>query len=302
MDYPQKVTLIEVGPRDGLQNENAFVDTQQKIQFINALSQTGLTQIEVTSFVSTKSIPQLADNAYVYTHIDKAPSISYTALVPNEKGMLMALEAGVQQIAVFTAASELFNQRNINCSIAESLKRIEKVMVLAKKNNILVRGYISCVLGCPYEGDISPQTVAQVTKQLLNLGVDEISLGDTIGVGTPKQTKYLLDEILKHLHIDKLAMHFHDTYGQAIANIFSTLCYGVHRFDSSVAGLGGCPYARGASGNVATEDVLYLMHGLGIHTGVDIFKILAAGQQLCAFLKKKNQSKVANALLANPSH
>lgn len=300
MDYPQHVTIIEVGPRDGLQNESSFVASDHKIKLINLLSQSGLKHIEVTSFVSAKSIPQLADNDVVFTSIDKIPGIHYSALVPNERGMNRALEVGVKEIAVFTAASELFNQRNINCSIQESIERIQTVLTLAKNNHIKVRGYISCALGCPYQGEVQPQQVAEVTQRLIDLGVNEISLGDTIGVGTPKQTQLVLDKVLKLLPLDQLAMHFHDTYGQAIANIYTALHYGVHRFDSSVAGLGGCPYAQGASGNVATEDVLYLMHGLGINTEVDIFKIVAAGDMICKVLGRKNQSKVANAMLANP--
>ncbi|HHF7348069.1 TPA: hydroxymethylglutaryl-CoA lyase [Legionella feeleii] len=301
MNYPQQVTIVEVGPRDGLQNESSFVTTESKVELINLLSQSGLKHIEVTSFVSAKAIPQLADNETVFTSITKPAGIHYSALVPNERGMLKALEAGVKEIAVFTAASEAFNQRNINCSISESIHRFEPVIALAKANKIRVRAYISCVLGCPYEGEIAPQQVAEVTRQLLALEVDEICLGDTIGVGTPKQTNAVLQQVLEFLPLSKLAMHFHDTYGQAIANIYASLEYGIYRFDSSVAGLGGCPYARGASGNVATEDVLYLMHGLGIETGVDIFKIVAAGDKICKLLGKKNQSKVANALLANQS-
>lgn len=300
MDYPKQVTIIEVGPRDGLQNESSFVSSAQKVEFINALSQSGLKHIEVTSFVSEKAIPQLADNQQVFAAIDKIPGISYSALVPNERGMMNALQAQVKEIAVFTAASELFNQRNINCSIKESIERCKSVIALAKAHHIKVRAYISCALGCPYEGSIAPQQVADVIQHLLELGIDELSLGDTIGVGTPKQTQLLLDKTLPLIALNQLAMHFHDTYGQAIANILASLEYGVHRFDSSVAGLGGCPYARGASGNVATEDVLYLMHGLGIDTGVDIFKIVAAGDMICHVLARKNQSKVANALLANP--
>lgn len=300
MDYPQHVTLIEVGPRDGLQNESSFVDSPHKVEFINLLSQSGLEHIEVTSFVSAQAIPQLADNEMVFKAIDKMPSIHYSALVPNERGMIKALEAGVKEIAVFTAASELFNQRNINCSIDESITRFTPVLALAKAHDIKVRGYVSCALGCPYEGAVQPSTVANVTQRLLDLGVDEISLGDTIGVGTPRQTQAVLETILKITPLDQLAMHFHDTYGQAIANIHACLEYGVYRFDSATAGLGGCPYARGASGNVATEDVLYLMHGLGIETGVDIFKIVAAGDMICKLLGRKNQSKAANALLANP--
>ncbi len=301
MNYPQHVTLIEVGPRDGLQNESSFVATDKKIELIDMLSQSGLKYIEVTSFVSPKSIPQLADNHLVFKGIEKNDLVHYSALVPNERGMNQALEAGVREVSLFTAASELFNQRNINCSISESIARFTPVLKLAKLHQIKVRGYISCVLGCPYEGAIEPKKVADVALQLLDLGVDDISLGDTIGVGTPCQTQLLLEMVLKLVPLDVLAMHFHDTYGQAIANIYSSLTFGVHRFDSSVAGLGGCPYARGASGNVATEDVLYLMHGLGIDTGVDIFKIVSAGDMICRVLGKKNQSKVANALLANPS-
>jgi hydroxymethylglutaryl-CoA lyase len=300
MDYPQRVTIIEVGPRDGLQNESAFVSSKHKIELINALSQTGLECIEVTSFVSAKAIPQLADNEEVFRAINKVPSIHYSTLVPNERGMQKALAVGVKEIAIFTAASEAFNERNINCSIDESIERFKPVLRLAKQQNIKVRAYISCALGCPYEGSISPAQVVNVAKKLWDLGIDEVSLGDTIGVGTPKQTQLLLDEILKILPIDQLAMHFHDTYGQAIANIYASLQHGVHRFDSSVAGLGGCPYALGATGNVATEDVLYLMHGLGIETGVDVFKIVAVGDLICKILGRKNQSKVANALLANP--
>lgn len=300
MDYPKHVTIIEVGPRDGLQNESAFVSSKHKIELIDALSATGLDHIEVTSFVSAKAIPQLADHDEVFQAIQKNPSIHYSALVPNEKGMLHALQMGVKEIAVFTAASESFNQRNINCSIEESITRFKPVLALAKEHDIKVRGYISCVLGCPYEGTIPPEQVACVTRMLLDLGVSEISLGDTIGVGTPRQTQLVLDNVLKILPLDQLAMHFHDTYGQAIANIHTSLNYGVHRFDSSVAGLGGCPYARGATGNVATEDVLYLMHGLGIDTGVDVFKLVSVGEMICRILGRKNQSKVASALLANP--
>jgi hydroxymethylglutaryl-CoA lyase len=300
MDYPQHVRIIEVGPRDGLQNESSFVPTKHKIELINLLSQTGLSYIEVTSFVSAKAIPQLGDHEKVFQAINKLPSIHYSVLVPNEQGMRKALEAGVREIAVFTAASELFNQHNIHCSIDESIKRFKPVLILAKEHQIKVRGYISCVLGCPYQGSIAPEQVSLVTQKLLDLGVDELSLGDTIGVGTPHQTHLLLDQLLKLVPLSQLSMHFHDTYGQAIANIYASLHYGVHRFDSSVAGLGGCPYALGATGNVATEDVLYLMHGLGIDTGVDIYKIVAAGDMICRILGRRNQSKVANALLANP--
>ncbi len=299
MSYPSFVTIIEVGPRDGLQNESSFVPTNSKIELINSLSKTGLKHIEVTSFVSTKSIPQLADGEDVFRAIDKPAGVHFSALVPNEKGMQKALAAGVREIAIFTAASEQFNQHNINCSIAESIARFKPVVAMAKAENIRVRAYISCVLGCPYEGNINPEQVLNVTNQLVALGADEISLGDTIGVGTPKQTKALITTIKSTHPLTNMTMHFHDTYGQAIANIVAALECGITRFDSSVAGLGGCPYARGATGNVATEDVLYLMHGLGIETGIDIFKIVETGDRICKILGKKNQSKVANALMAN---
>ncbi|MCR9191998.1 MAG: hydroxymethylglutaryl-CoA lyase [Gammaproteobacteria bacterium] len=294
-----EVTILEVGPRDGLQNEAVFVQSKYKIDFINLLSQTGLQHIEVTSFVSPKAIMQLADNDLVFRSIEKNPNIHYSALIPNERGMQQGLQADVKEIAIFTAASESFNQHNIRCSIDESIARFEPVMAEAKRHNIWVRAYISCALGCPYEGDISPSQVAKVAQKLMALGVDEIDLGDTIGVGTAKQTKDLITTLSPDIPLNQLAMHFHDTYGQAIANIHEALNCGIRRFDSAVAGLGGCPYARGASGNVATEDVLYLMHGIGIPTGIDIFKIVNAGDMICKILGRKNQSKVANALLAN---
>ena len=298
-NYPKHVSIVEVGPRDGLQNEPSFVATETKIDFINQLSTTGLKRIEATSFVSAKAIPQLADCSDVYKQINKSNGIRYSVLIPNEQGMHKALEAGVTEIALFTAASETFNQRNIHCSIADSIKRFEPVIALAKQHGLFIRAYVSCVLGCPYEGNISPSKVAEITRQLTDFAVDEISLGDTIGVGTPKQTQNLLDEIVKFLPLTQLALHFHDTYGQAIANIFTALQYGVHCFDSSVAGLGGCPYARGATGNVATEDVLYLMHGLGIETGIDIYKVVRVGEKICEQLGRQNQSKVARALLGS---
>lgn len=299
MNYPPHVTIIEVGPRDGLQNEPTFVATSTKIALINLLSKSGLQYIEATSFVSPKSIPQLADNEEVFRCIDKPSGVHFSALIPNERGMQSALTVGINHIALFTAASEQFNQHNINCSIAESIARMKPIMKLARANHIRVRAYISCVLGCPYEGQILPHKVVDVAEQLMALGVDEISLGDTIGVGTVKQTKELILAISSCLPLSQMAMHFHDTYGQAIANTYAALECGISHFDSSVAGLGGCPYARGATGNVATEDILYLMHGLGIKTGIDIYQIVAAGDMICKALGRKNQSKVANALLAN---
>jgi hydroxymethylglutaryl-CoA lyase len=299
MSYPSHVTIMEVGPRDGLQNEPIFVPTKKKIELINLLSATGLKNIEVTSFVSAKFIPQLEDNINVFTNILKPNDVTFSALVPNEHGMEIAINAGVKEIAIFTAASEIFNKRNINCSISESIVRFMPVIKLAKTNAIKVRAYISCVLGCPYQGEISPKQVVDVMHQLIDIGVDELDLGDTIGVGTPKQTATLIETSREFIPLSRISMHFHDTYGQAIANIHQALLCGVNRFDSSVAGLGGCPYARGASGNVATEDVLYLMHGLGIETGIDIYKVVTAGDYICKTLGRKNQSKVANALLAN---
>jgi len=299
MNNLSHVTLIEVGPRDGLQNEAVFVPTPIKIALINLLSHSGLTNIETTSFVSPKAIPQLVDNEAVFLAIDKPAGVNFSALVPNVIGMERALRAGVQHIAIFTAASEAFNQRNIRCSIAESIIRCAPVIELARANNVTIRAYISCALGCPYEGSISPQQVCAVVQKIIALGVDEVSFGDTIGVGTPKQTIELINAVADLLPLSQVAMHFHDTYGQAVANIYAALAHGVYRFDSSVAGIGGCPYAQGASGNVATEDVLYLMHGLGVATGVDIFKIVMAGDMICKALGRKNQSKVATALLGN---
>lgn len=299
MPLPQQVTLIEVGPRDGLQNELHFVPSEYKIKWINALSKSGLTHIEVTSFVSAKAIPQLSDNQLVFEGIQKATGIEYSALVPNIQGLKHALAAQVGHIAVFTAASDTFNQRNINCSIKESIERCRLVISEAKQHHLHIRAYISCALGCPYEGHISPKQVLHVAEQLLILGVDEISFGDTIGVGTPKQTLELIQALTSLISKEQIAMHFHDTYGQAIANVYASLTAGISRFDSAIAGLGGCPYARGASGNVATEDILYLLHGLGIETGVDIYQIVTLGDEICKYLGRKNQSKVALALLAN---
>lgn len=302
MTLPKKVTIIEVGPRDGLQNEPHFVPTDKKIEFINQLSATGLQHIEVTSFVSHKAIPQLTDNVAVYQHIHKIPGIDYSALIPNQQGMALALTQDIRHIALFTAASESFNQRNIHCSIQESIERFKPVIESAKQHQITVRAYISCVLGCPYEGNIHPEQVGEVIEALLPLDIDEISLGDTIGVGTPLQTQRLIENIHSLWPLDSLAMHFHDTYGQAIANIYAALESGITRFDSAVAGLGGCPYALGATGNVATEDVLYLMHGLNIETGVDIYKIAQAGDFICKVLHRRNSSKVANALLGHSDY
>lgn len=298
MDFSKKITLVEVGPRDGLQNEPNIIPTAIKLKLIQQLSQCGFSRIEVSSFVSNKAVPQLADSQQLFSSLDLQSPIRYSALIPNEPGMLKALNAGVKEIAIFTAASESFNQRNIHCSIAESIQRFLPVIAIARSHKMFVRAYISCVLGCPYEGSVRPRQVLDVIEQLLELGVDEISLGDTIGVGTPQQTKALIQDILPIVPLDKLALHCHDTYGQAIANIYAALELGMTCFDSSVAGLGGCPYARGATGNVATEDVLYLLHGLGLQTGIDIFQVVRTGDMICQFLNRQNQSKVARALLA----
>lgn len=293
---PKFVKIVEVGPRDGLQNETTLIPTDVKINFVDQLSETGLQSIEVASFVSPKWIPQMSDSLLVYEKIKKNPQISYSVLIPNLKGLEKAIALGVKDIAIFAAASETFSQKNINCSIPDSLKRFAELIPIAKKNNIQVRGYISCVLGCPYEGEISPEKVAHIAAELFHLGCYEISLGDTIGVGTPLAAQHLIDEVSKVIPIEKIAVHFHDTYGQALANIFAVLQLGVSVIDSSVAGLGGCPYAEGATGNVATEDVLYLLQGIGIQTGIDLNKILQVGNFISAYLNRPNRSKVSLAL------
>lgn len=289
---PKKVKLVEVGPRDGLQNESKIVPTDIKIDFINQLSQTGLSVIEATSFVSPKWVPQLADNQAVYQGINKKDTISYPVLVPNKKGMEFALQANVKEIAVFTTPSEQFSQRNTNCSVKESLARSAEIIHIAKQHHIKVRGYISCVLGCPYEGEIDPSSVVEVANELIQMGCYEVSLGDTIGVGTPIKTSMLIEKILKKIMPEKIAVHFHDTYGQALVNIYVALTLGIPTVDCSVAGLGGCPYAKGASGNVATEDVLYLLNGLHIETGVDLHSLILVGRFICDYLKRPIQSRV----------
>ncbi|KAI4477762.1 hypothetical protein M0804_012590 [Polistes exclamans] len=302
--YSDFIKVVEVGPRDGLQNEPKIVPTNTKIQLINKLSETGLRTIETTSFVSPKWIPQMADNIELYTQIKKNPDISYPVLVPNLKGLDNALKVGIKEIAIFGAASETFTKKNINCSIEESVTNFTAVIKQAKKQNVKVRGYISCIVGCPYEGYIDPKIVVNLSSLMLDLGCYEISLGDTIGVGTPKYIKRLLKELQKISSCDmsKFALHCHDTYGQAIANIYVGLENGIRIFDSSVAGLGGCPYAAGASGNVATEDLLYLLHGQGLETGVNINKIVEIGNYICKELNRKNQSKAGLAIFAKNSH
>lgn len=294
---PNKVTLVEVGPRDGLQNEVA-VTTDAKVQLINMLSDSGLSYIESGSFVSPKWVPQMADTKAVFANIKQHDHITYAALAPNIKGLEAAIECGVKEVAIFGAASESFSQKNINCSISDSIERFRPLMAQAKANGIKVRGYVSCVLGCPYEGEVAPQKVAEVAAMLDELGCYEISLGDTVGVGSPEKVKQMLGAVSEKVALDKLAVHFHDTYGQALANIYSALQVGVSVIDSAVAGLGGCPYAAGASGNVATEDVIYMLQGLGIECGVELDKIVDAGCFISAQLNKQPNSKVSAAIVA----
>ena len=294
----QSVRIVEVGPRDGLQNEPGEVPTAVKVELIERLADAGLPAVEATAFVSPKWVPQMADHTEVLERIRRKPGVDYPVLAPNLKGFQAAQAAGATEIAIFGAASEAFSQRNINCSIAESLDRFRPVADAARKANIKVRGYVSCVLGCPYEGSIDPQRVANVAAALHEMGCYEISLGDTIGVGTPGKTQAMIEACAKRVPIEKLAGHYHDTYGQALANIYASLELGVGTFDASIAGLGGCPYAAGASGNVATEDVVYMLDGLGIRTGVDLDKLVDIGQWICGILKKEPSSKAARALAA----
>ena len=293
---PRAVKMVEVGPRDGLQNESATLTTDIKVELIDRLSDTGLSVIEAGAFVSPKWVPQMADTADVLARITRKQNVSYPVLVPNMQGFEAARAAGATEIAIFTAASETFTQKNINCSIDESLERFAPVCAAAAKGNIKVRGYISCVLGCPYEGEVPPTRVAGVAARLLQLGAYEISLGDTIGVGTPAKTQAMLDTVARRVLVDRLAVHFHDTYGQALANILAALEKGVAIIDSSVAGLGGCPYAPGASGNVASEDVLYLLNGMDIRTGVDLDRLAQTGRFISDGLQRTPNSKVNIAL------
>lgn len=290
--YPDRVRIVEVGPRDGLQNEQGEVPAATKIELIERLADCGLPVVEATSFVSPKAIPQLADAREVFTGIHRKRGVSYPVLVPNDKGMDRALEVGVEEIAVFTAASETFNQKNINCSIRESLDRFEPVMARAQEAGMRVRGYISCVLGCPYEGAIEPSAVADVARKLAKMGCYEISLGDTIGVGTPLKARRMLSAVAQEVPISHLAIHCHDTYGQALANILACIEMGAGTVDASVAGLGGCPYAKGATGNVATEDVVYMLRGMGIETGVDLGRLVATARFISDALGREPASKL----------
>jgi len=295
--YPKAVKIVEVGARDGLQNEKIILPTEVKTQFIDKLSTTGLRVIEATSFVSPKWVPQMADGKEVFRRIQKPNYINYPVLVPNITGLQAALEVGVKEIAVFGAASEGFSQKNTNCSIDESLKRIREVVRVALEHNIRVRGYVSCVIKCPYDGDVEPKKVAELSKILYNMGCYEISLGDTIGAGTPLTMRRMLTEVIGLVPTNAIAVHCHDTYGQALVNILTALQLGVSVVDASVAGLGGCPYAEGASGNVATEDVVYMLNNMNIQTGVDLMKLLDVGEFVCNQLHRKPNSKVARALM-----
>ncbi len=293
MNLPERVRLVEVGPRDGLQNEPQSVSTETKIAFINRLSLCGLPAIEAGAFVSPRWVPQMADSAEVLAGIERRAGVAYPVLVPNMKGFEAATQAGATEIAVFAAASESFSRRNINCSIDESLDRFRPVIDAAKQCGVRVRGYVSCVLGCPYEGEVEPRAVAEVAAALYRMGCYEISLGDTIGIGTPGRARAMIESVASDVPMQCIAGHFHDTYGQALANIFACLEIGIAVFDGSVAGLGGCPYARGATGNVATEDVLYMLSGLGIETGVDLEGLIAAGSFISDALGRRPASRVS---------
>ena len=295
MSLPKHVRLVEVGPRDGLQNEAQPISVADKVRLVDDLTEASLAYIEVGSFVSPKWVPQMAGSAEVFAGIHQRPGVTYAALAPNLRGFEDALAAGVREVAVFAAASEAFSQRNINCSISDSLKRFEPIMEAARNHGVRVRGYVSCVLGCPYEGKVSAEQVAPVARALHDMGCYEVSLGDTIGTGTAGETRRLFEVIAAQVPREQLAGHFHDTYGQALANVYASLLEGISVFDSSVAGLGGCPYAKGATGNIASEDVVYLLQGLGIETGIDLDRLIAAGRRISSVLGRDNGSRVARA-------
>jgi hydroxymethylglutaryl-CoA lyase len=297
MKLPSKVKLVDVGPRDGLQNEKGSVPAAVKIELVHRLQDAGLTEIEVTSFVSPKWVPQMADAAEVMAGIHRKPGVRYSVLTPNMKGFEAAVLSKPDEIVVFAAASEAFSQRNINCSIAESIERFRPVVAAARANDIYVRGAISCAVGCPYEGEVAPERVEMVARLLKEIGVQHMGVADTIGVGTPVKVQRAMDAALKHYDLNDVSGHFHDTYGQALANTLISLEMGVWQFDASSAGLGGCPYAKGATGNVATEDVVYLLHGMGIDTGIDLDKLIDAGKFISDFLGRKPNSRAATALL-----
>ena len=298
MAIPARVRIVEVGPRDGLQNEPRIIPIAVKLELIERLAATGLTSIEAGAFVSPRWVPQMADSAEVLQRLNRLPGVAYPVLVPNLRGLEAALAAGADEVAVFAAASEAFSQKNINCSIAESLERFAPVCAAAKARGVRVRGYVSCVLGCPYQGAVEPAAVAEVAAGLAALGCGEISLGDTIGTGTPGRARLMVEAVAVRVPLSRLALHFHDTYGQALANLHACLELGVATVDASVAGLGGCPYAKGASGNVATEDVVYLLNGLGIESGVDIRRLAETGAWISGLLDRGTGSKAGRALLA----
>ena len=298
MSYPQKVKLVDVGPRDGLQNEKQAVPTEVKVTLVHQLQDAGLTEIEVTSFVSPKWVPQMADNSAVMAAIQRKPGVRYSVLTPNMLGFQAAVTTQPDEIVVFGAASEAFSQKNINCSIEESIERFRPVVEAAKQAGIYVRGAMSCTVGCPYEGEIAPARVEKLAKLMKEIGVQHVGVADTIGVGTPYKVQKAIEATLKHYSIDEISGHFHDTYGQALANTLASMQLGVWQFDTSVAGLGGCPYAKGATGNVATEDVVYMLEGMGIETGINLAKLIDAGQTISDFLGRKTQSRAASALLA----
>ncbi len=294
-NMPENVRIVEVSPRDGLQNEKQIIPVETKLALINGLRDAGVKDIEVTGFVSPKWVPQLADSSEVCAGLTADDSVRYSALTPNMKGFEKALAAGIKEVAVFTAASESFNQKNINCSIAESFERFAPVMAAAQQHGIKVRGYVSCVLGCPYEGDIDPQVVADVAKKLIDMGCYEVSLGDTIGIGTPQAAADMFKMCAELVPVEQLALHFHDTRGQALANILACLPLGAKVIDASVAGLGGCPYAKGATGNVSTENVVYMLHGMGIETGIDMDRLVQVGRDISEALGRPPNSQVNNA-------
>jgi hydroxymethylglutaryl-CoA lyase len=299
MPLPSKVQLVEVGPRDGLQNQKQTIPLVAKLQLIDDLADAGHSMIEAGSFVNPKWVPQMADSEQVFNGITRRAGVRYCALTPNLQGFERALAAGADEVAIFAAASETFSHKNVNCSVEDSLQRYQKLMDAARQHNIAVRGYVSCVLGCPYEGDVTPQAVADVTGRLLAIGCYEVSLGDTIGVGSAGGMQRLLGTLLARFKAEQLAVHCHDTYGQALSNILVALQHGIATVDTSVAGLGGCPYAPGASGNVATEDVVYMLNGMDIETGLSLDKLIAAGSRISATLGRENASAVARARLAH---
>ena len=298
MHLPTRVKLVDVGPRDGLQNEKQPVPTAVKVELVHRLQDAGLKEIEVTSFVSPKWVPQMADNAAVMAAIARQPGVRYSVLTPNLKGFEAALPTRPDEIVVFAAASEAFSQKNINCSIAESIERFTPVVEAARAAGIFVRGAMSCTVGCPYEGEVAPERVAYLARLMKDIGVQHVGVADTIGVGTPIKVRRAIEATLQHFDVQEISGHFHDTYGQALANTLAALSLGVWQFDTSVAGLGGCPYAKGATGNVATEDVVYMLHGMGIETGIDLDQLIDAGNFISEHLGRPTQSRVAKAVLA----